>query len=336
MTLPVVICDDSGVAQKQMARSLPDSWDVDISFAKHGLEALEQVNQGKGDVLFLDLNMPVMDGYQTLQKIAEQDLNTVVIVVSGDIQPDARKRVMALGAVDFIKKPFQKDELIAVLTGAGIYSGPEQVVSHPKQRALATLPGLSELEAYREIANVAMGQAAALLAKLLEVFVVLPIPNVNLLELGDLQMALQAAKDKETISAVCQGFIGSGIAGEALLLFHDSSFDDMARLMGYQNELSELAEQELLMDLASILIGACVKGIADQLAIDFSQGHPVVLGQHLDVGRLLEKNRWSWKKILAVEICYRIENFNIQCDLLLLFTEDSLPVLRNKVAYLLK
>ncbi|OZG70248.1 response regulator [Hahella sp. CCB-MM4] len=339
MTIPVLICDDSGVARKQMARSLPEGWDVEINFAQHGEEALKLIREGKGDVLFLDLNMPVMDGYQTLEVISKEELPTVVIVVSGDIQPDARSRVMAFGAIDFLKKPIVTDELVTVLTRAGIYSADEpheDVSGDARDQALASQGKSSELEAYQEITNVAMGQAADLLARLLNVFVLLPIPQVNLLEITELKMALQSTQDEDTISAVCQGFIGAGIAGEALLLFHDSSMADMAKLMRYEGKMNELVELELIMDVASVLIGACTKGIADQMDISFSQGHPVVLGQHVDVGELLQNNTWRWRQTLAIEICYAIENYNIQCELLLLFTEDSLPVLRNKVAYLLK
>ena len=75
---------------------------------------------------------------------------------------------------------------------------------------------------------------ADLLARLLGAFVLLPIPNVNVLEVSELHMALSAAAESETLSAVCQGFIGAGIAGEALLLFHDASFQDLARLMNHQ------------------------------------------------------------------------------------------------------
>jgi len=340
MTIPVLICDDSGVARKQMAKSLPEGWDVKISFAQHGGEAIELIRAGKGDVLFLDLNMPVMDGYQTLEVISQEELPTVVIVVSGDIQPNAKRRVMACGAFDFIKKPIASGELAAVLTRAGIYSiedSHSDAADQARTRVLATQGKPGELEIYQEVANVAMGQAADLLARLLDVFVLLPIPQVNLLEVTELKMALQSTKDQNTISAVCQGFIGAGIAGEALLLFHDSSMSDMAKLMRYyEGEMGKLVELELIMDVASVLIGACTKGIADQLGITFSQGHPVVLGQHVDVSDLLENNSWRWRQTLAIEICYAIENYNIQCELLLLFTEDSLPVMANKVAYLMK
>jgi CheY-like chemotaxis protein len=67
MATPVLICDDSGFARRQMERSIPDGWDVSISHAEHGQQALELIRAGKADVMFLDLNMPVMDGYQTMQ-----------------------------------------------------------------------------------------------------------------------------------------------------------------------------------------------------------------------------------------------------------------------------
>ena len=335
MTTPVLICDDSSVARKQMAKSLPKDWDVEVSFATNGHEALELIRQGKGDILFLDLNMPEMDGYQVLAEIHRQELPTVVIVVSGDIQPDARARVMKMGAMEFIKKPIAPEKLETILRQFGLFD-PEPV-PEPVSQAVAEAieQPVSELEVYQEIANVAMGQAADLLARLLDVFVVLPIPRVNLLEVTELQMALQAAEDRDTYSAVCQGFIGAGISGEALLLFHDSSFEDMARLMQYQGEVNEQVEMELLMDVASILIGACIKGIAEQLDVDFSQGHPVVLGQHVDIGELLKNKTWRWKQTLTIEICYSLEGCNVACDLLLLFTEDSLPILRKKIAYLM-
>ena len=94
MSLPLLICDDSSFARKQMARSLPEAWDVAITYATNGSEGIEAIRAGKGDVLFLDLNMPVMDGYAVLSTIRKEDLPTIVIVVSGDIQPEAREKVM--------------------------------------------------------------------------------------------------------------------------------------------------------------------------------------------------------------------------------------------------
>lgn len=120
MAIPVLICDDSALARKQMARTLPKDWEVDISFAANGAEGLEAIRAGKGEIVFLDLNMPVMDGYEVLQTIQQQDLPAMVIVVSGDIQIKAHQRVKALGALDFIQKPVSADAISSILQEYGI------------------------------------------------------------------------------------------------------------------------------------------------------------------------------------------------------------------------
>lgn len=190
-------------------------------------------------------------------------------------------------------------------------------------------------DCYQEITNVAMGQAADRLARLLDAYVVLPIPKINLIEANDLRMAIQDVETDSAMSAVCQGFIGSGIAGEALLLFNDMSYHDLATLLNYSGDLDRYGELELLMDVSSLLIGACIHGIGDQLGIHFNQGHPVVLGQHCKVDDLLKSGNHHWSKTLAIEIHYTIEHVNIDCDLLLLFTEDSVARLNKKIDYLL-
>ena len=111
----VLVCDDSLVARKQVAKCLPQDWDVAVHFAKNGQEAVTALSEGKGDLLLLDLNMPVLDGYGTLEAIKNQGLNTKVIVISGDIQPEAYDRVTALGALDFIRKPVNPKTLNEML-----------------------------------------------------------------------------------------------------------------------------------------------------------------------------------------------------------------------------
>lgn len=332
MPLNVLICDDSAFARKQIARALPPDWNVNIHFAGNGQEGLEQILSGHGDLVFLDLTMPVMDGYQVLQAINAESLKTKVIVVSGDIQPEAHAQVTALGALSFIKKPCSAEDIASLLTQFNLYQQGGESTTLTEQ----TLNLSVEVrDVYQELANVAMGQAADLLARMLGQFVILPIPNVNVLEVSELHMALNSASGESTLSAVCQGFIGAGIAGEALVLFHDSSFADLAKLMKYQGTLDRNAELELLMDMSNVLIGAFLRGFAMQLDVPFNQGHPVVLGQHRPVEDLIKANQHRWRRTLAIEINYQIRDHQVQCDLLLLFTEDSLQFMNHKIMHLL-
>jgi chemotaxis protein CheY-P-specific phosphatase CheC/CheY-like chemotaxis protein len=328
--ISVLICDDSIVARKQVAKCLPQDWNVAVHFAKHGEEAISALKDGKGQVLLLDLNMPVMDGYETLKAIQEQQLLTKTIVVSGDIQPEAKVRVLALGAADFIRKPVTSETLAEVLRKHNILA----LADEPKVDSFELDETLRDC--YQEVINIAMGQAGDHLARIMNVFVKLPIPNVNLIEVSELHMMLTDIELHEQTSGVCQGFLGDGISGEALCVLSDSSFGDVAKILNIDEKVDDEMQLEMLMDVASILIGTCLSGIAKQLDMKFRQGHPVVLGQHQSVEDLIKTNKNNWRKTLAIELSYGLEGYNVQCDLLLLFTEDSLDTLNSKLAHLLE
>jgi CheY-like chemotaxis protein len=326
----LLICDDSNMARKQLLRALPPDWPVSIVQASNGVEAMAILRQGSIDVMLLDLTMPEMDGYQVLTALQEEKLSCKVIVVSGDVQEQAIERVMQLGALAFVQKPADPDLLKTTLDKLGLLQKAATAVAN---YAPADEVVISFNDAFREVINVAMGRAAALLARVLGVFVQLPVPNVNLFEVGELHMALVDAQRGDGLTAVCQGFIGGGIAGEALLVFHDSEVGDMAKLMHWYSQ--DYSEMEMLLDLSTVLIGACLSGVAGQIDVKFSQSHPMVLGQHTSIDELIRLNRARWKNTLAVEVSYSIEGHVIHFDLLLLFTEDSLGLLSKKLDYLM-
>ncbi|WP_438462379.1 response regulator [Marinomonas sp. PE14-40] len=332
MSAKVLICDDSSVARKQLSKLLPADWTVTILFAEHGEQALDILESEDISLMFLDLNMPVLDGYQTLERMQQAQMTTKVIVVSGDVQAQALERVQSLGAIDFLKKPATKDIIRAALEQHGLM-GDE---SNDDPHLIMEDEGIdfSLNDCLQEVSNVAMGRAASVLADMLGVFVKLPVPNVNMLEVSELQMALGYNGESNRYSAVSQGFVATGIALEALLVFSDSSFPDMAKLLGYQEELDKNSEVELLMDVSSALVGPFILALARQLNIDFSDSHPVVLGQHVKNDHLINAKKAAWKQTLAVEITYEVENYQVSCDLILLFTEDSVATLENLLSYL--
>jgi CheY-like chemotaxis protein len=120
MPLPILVVDDSAMARKMLIKSLPQEWDVEISQAENGEKALEAYREGKAAVMFLDLTMPVLDGYGVLEALRKEDLNSMVIVVSADIQPVAQERVMSMGAIAFIKKPVSAELISGVLKQYGV------------------------------------------------------------------------------------------------------------------------------------------------------------------------------------------------------------------------
>ncbi len=193
----------------------------------------------------------------------------------------------------------------------------------------------------QEIANIAMGQSADRLARLLEVFVVLSIPNVSILNPTDISMTLQSLSNEstttegDTLTGVCQGFIGGGIAGETMLIFNGTDYNDLAQLLKYAPSDDKSTRNELLMDTANVLNGACLRSFAEQLDSQFSLGSPTLLGEYLDIKALLQKREVTWENALVIEINYTIQDHKINCDLLIVIAENSIHGLLEKLNYLL-
>lgn len=202
---------------------------------------------------------------------------------------------------------------------------------------MSTILNLSEdhRDCLQEITNVAMGQAGDRLARLLDTFVVLSIPHIAVMKPSDIAMALQSLDSTSSVSGVCQGFIGGGISGEAMLLFNDTSFSDLAKLMKYEGALDKQAERELLMDTTNVLFGACLKGIAEQIDMEFSYGPPMVLGQHVRLSEMFSLQKSLWDHALVTEITYQLEGYNVNCDLLIVMTDSSMDIMLKKLDYLL-
>lgn len=121
MSLPVLVVDDSNLARKLLINSLPPQWDVEISQASNGAEALELHRQGKAAVMFLDLTMPVLDGFGVLSQLQQAELDSFVVVVSADVQRGAVERAKQLGAAAFVEKPVKADKVLEILKEYGLY-----------------------------------------------------------------------------------------------------------------------------------------------------------------------------------------------------------------------
>ncbi|HXC25010.1 MAG TPA: chemotaxis-specific protein-glutamate methyltransferase CheB [Gemmatimonadaceae bacterium] len=113
MTLPapnqrsVLIVDDSAFMRKVIAEMVSsDPGFTVIGFARHGIDALQQLERLDPDLITLDLEMPQLDGLQVLGQIMAHAPKPVVVLSAGGQQwGDATVRALEMGAVDFVKKP---------------------------------------------------------------------------------------------------------------------------------------------------------------------------------------------------------------------------------------
>ncbi|MBE0367185.1 hypothetical protein PAUR_a0504 [Pseudoalteromonas aurantia 208] len=88
--------------------------------AENGAQAVTMLEEQQIDLLCLDLTMPELDGVGVLEAIKQRKIETYVVVISADIQPEMKSRVIGLGAIDFIEKPVTAEQLLTLLGQYGI------------------------------------------------------------------------------------------------------------------------------------------------------------------------------------------------------------------------
>lgn len=107
----ILLVDDEVMFTKNMAKLLTNRG-YDVATANSGDEAIQALDQGKFDVMVLDLKMPGMDGIATLQEIQRLNLFTETLVLTGHGAIDTAMSAMKLGAYDYLTKPCEVDELV--------------------------------------------------------------------------------------------------------------------------------------------------------------------------------------------------------------------------------
>ncbi|MDN5072337.1 response regulator [Aliarcobacter butzleri] len=115
--MKVLVTDDSKMARKMVVRSLEESTikNLEIFEAQNGQEAIDLYKEISPKIVFLDLTMPIMDGFEALKRIKEIDENAKVVIISADIQKLSMDRVRGLGAFNFIKKPIDSLKMQQIL-----------------------------------------------------------------------------------------------------------------------------------------------------------------------------------------------------------------------------
>ena len=147
-----------------------------------------------------------------------------------------------------------------------------------------------EKDILQEIMNIAFGKAAADLAEVINIFVVLSVPDIRIIKAVDLPDYIQTEfSEFGNISIVEQNFWGE-FKGNALLIFPADAGKELISLLGdggeltFGSESSDILENETLMEVGNILIGACVGKVAELLKDVVTYSPPrVIIEDHPNV-----------------------------------------------------
>ena len=110
----ILLVEDNLVNQK-VALKLLEKFGLQADLAENGQQAIDHVSQKNYDLILMDCQMPVMDGYTATRILRSQQLKTPIVAMTANASAEDRSECIACGMNDFIAKPYQLHELSALL-----------------------------------------------------------------------------------------------------------------------------------------------------------------------------------------------------------------------------
>jgi len=261
----VLIVDDSAFARERIARLVTAAGHEAIQ-AAGGAQALQLAAEMPPDAVTVDLLMPDMDGVELIRRLRAAYPDLPLIVVSADIQEATRREVRAAGATAFVSKSGRLMPLLEILEGLPNVQKPSFVLT------------LLEQDAFTEMMNLAMGQAANALASLLERRVLLTAPKVEIMRLSALRVFLE--RNIPAIAAYIRQHFQGQLTGDAALLLPAGHADLLVRAAINSIELSMSGltgiELSALAEIGNVVLNAAIARLGDQLGARLAIGQPTV------------------------------------------------------------
>ena len=112
----ILLVEDNPVNQL-VAKGMLGKLGCDVTISRHGGEALQALERDHFDLVLMDCNMPVMDGYEASRQIRGSGRwpDLPIVALTANAMPEERERCRAAGMNDYLAKPFRRSELLNVL-----------------------------------------------------------------------------------------------------------------------------------------------------------------------------------------------------------------------------
>ncbi|MBX8543416.1 response regulator [Pseudomonas cichorii] len=112
----ILLVEDNPVNQL-VAKGMLSKLGCEVIVSAHGAEAIEQLEHSSFDLVLMDCNMPVMDGYEASRQIRSSGRwpGLPIVALTANAMPEERERCRAAGMNDYLAKPFRRAELVSML-----------------------------------------------------------------------------------------------------------------------------------------------------------------------------------------------------------------------------
>ncbi len=194
-----------------------------------------------------------------------------------------------------------------------------------------------EIEILQEIMNIAFGNATADLAEVVDIYVQLSVPEIDIISIGELPNHLQnTLEDGSKASIVDQKFWGDFNGSGLLVIPSESGTDLMTLFKNHRPENSgtvsiEMLNKGVLLEIGNILIGACVGKISELLNTFVTYSPPQVISIDDDGFVFLKDHFNSDQAAIIMKTIFKFKKEDIDGLLLILTNQESIGWLRKSL-----
>ena len=112
-----IICDDASFVRETLRDVIVKEGYRNIILAENGKQLLDALKKRSPYAVFLDVNLPDVNGLELLREIKAQDAGVKVLMVTADISEQTKNQAVELGADAYITKPFLPEHIVLAMHG---------------------------------------------------------------------------------------------------------------------------------------------------------------------------------------------------------------------------
>jgi CheY-like chemotaxis protein len=149
--IKILLVEDNEINQEVASRML-QKVGIEVDIANNGLEAVKkyEMNQGCYHLILMDLQMPIMSGYDATKQIRTFDTKIPIVALTAAAMIEDKQKVIEVGMNDHLSKPINSDELYGVITK---YCQKREYVENPVEHTTKEYPILDKQHLYNTISS---------------------------------------------------------------------------------------------------------------------------------------------------------------------------------------
>ncbi len=192
-----------------------------------------------------------------------------------------------------------------------------------------------EKDILQELMNIAFGKAAADLAQVVDIFINLSIPKIQIVNIGDMPDYIKNEMNDSRMPGIVNQKFWGDLSGSGVLVFPNKSGENLATILEDDSAQPKASnpivtqEIEILMEIGNILIGACVGKISELLNTFVTYSPPQVIIENSDDCGSFFHSYDPHQAVIAMKTLFSFKEKNINGFLLILTSQESINWLRN-------